>query len=144
MVGQASRRRGGINLITLVWTDGDHIIPVDYRIYDKAHDGISKNAHFLAMLLTTHRRGFTPECVTFDSWYASVDGHPLGSMRLIRDYGWRWLTRLKANRRMSIDYQPKRALGSWPITEKGTEVHLEGYGLIRVFRVVATDGDTEY
>ncbi len=102
----------GINLITLVWTDGDRVIPIDYRIYDKAHDGISKNEHFLAMLLTAQQRGFTPECVLFDSWYASVD-----NLRLIRDCGWRWLTRLKANRRVSIDYQPKRALENWPITD---------------------------
>ncbi len=129
----------GINLITLLWTDGDRLIPIDYRIYDKPNDGITKNEHFLAMLLTAQARGFTPECVLFDSWYASVD-----NLRLIRDCGWRWLTRLKANRRVSIDYQPKRALETWGIAETGTEVHREGYGLIRVFRVVATNGDTEY
>lgn len=129
----------GINLITLLWTDGDQLIPIDYRIYDKPNDGMTKNEHFLAMLLTAHERGFTPECVLFDSWYASVD-----NLRLIRDCGWRWLTRLKANRRVSIAYQPKRALESWPIAETGTGVHLEAYGLIQVFRVVATDGDTQY
>jgi len=64
----------GINLITLVWTDGDRIIPIDYRVYDKARDGITKNEHFLAMLLTAQQRGFRPECVVFDSWYASVAG----------------------------------------------------------------------
>jgi len=129
----------GINLITLLWTDGDRLIPVDYRIYDKPNDGITKNEHFLAMLLTARERGFAPECVLFDSWYASID-----NLRLIRDCGWCWLTRLKANRRVSIDYAPKRALESWPLTATGTVVHLEAYGLIRVFRVVATDGDTEY
>jgi hypothetical protein len=129
----------GINLITLVWTDGDRLIPVDYRVYDKPNDGITKNEHFLAMLLTARERGFTPACVLFDSWYASVD-----NLRLIRDCGWRWLTRLKANRRVSIDYAPKRALESWPLAESGTAVHLEAYGPIQVFRVVATDGDTEY
>ena len=65
-------------------------------------------------------------------------------MRLIRECGWYWLTRLKANRRVSVDYQAKRALESWAIVETGTVVHLEAYGLIRVFRVVATDGDTTY
>lgn len=64
-------------------------------------------------------------------------------MRLIRECGWRWLTRLKANRRVSVDCLPKRALERWPIAEMGTAVHLEAYGLIRVFRVVATDGDAE-
>lgn len=91
------------------------------------------------MLLTARERGFTPECVLCDSGYASVD-----NLRLIRDCGWRWLTRLKANRRVSMDYQPKRALETWPIAETGTGVHLKAYGLIRVFRVVATDGDTQY
>jgi len=129
----------GINLITLLWTDGDCLIPIDYRVYDKPNDGITKNEHFLAMLLTARERGFIPECILFDSWYASID-----NLRLIRDCGWRWLTRLKANRRVSIDYEPKRALESWAIAETGTAVHLEGYGLIRVFRVVATDGDTAY
>ncbi len=129
----------GINLITLLWTDGDRLIPIDYRIYDKPNDGITKNEHFLAMLLTAQARGFTPECVLFDSWYASVD-----NLRLIRDCGWRWLTRLKANRRVSIDYQPTRALETWGIAETGTEVHREGYGLIRVFRVVATNGETAH
>ena len=129
----------GINLITLLWSDGDRLIPVDYRVYDKPHDGLSKNEHFLAMLLTAQQRGFHPECVLFDSWYASVD-----NLRLIRQCGWRWLTRLKANRRVSMDYQPKQALETWPIAETGSEVHLEGYGLIRVFWVVATNGDTDY
>lgn len=43
------------------------------------------------MPLTAEARGFQPECVLFDSWYASVD-----NLRLIRDRGWRWLTQLKA------------------------------------------------
>jgi hypothetical protein len=47
----------GINLITLLWIDGDWLIPVDYRIYDKPHDGITKDEHFLAMLLTARERG---------------------------------------------------------------------------------------
>ena len=33
----------GINLITLLWTDGDRHVPVDYRLYDKAGDGLTKN-----------------------------------------------------------------------------------------------------
>lgn len=29
----------GINLISLVWSDGDRILPLDYRVYDKPEDG---------------------------------------------------------------------------------------------------------
>jgi hypothetical protein len=100
----------GINLITLLWSEGESLIPCDWRVYDKPNDGMTKNEHMLAMLLTAKQRGFTPEYVLFDSWYASVD-----NLRLIRDCGWRWLTRLKANRRVRIDYQGKRSLESWAI-----------------------------
>jgi len=72
----------GINLVTMVWTDGDAVVPCDWRVFDKPHDGITKNEHFAAMLLTAKQRGFTPECVLFDSWYASVD-----NLRLVRDCG---------------------------------------------------------
>ena len=138
--GKHHRVVSGINLITLLWTDGESLIPVDYRIYDKAHDGLSKNDHFLAMLATAHIRGFTPECIVFDSWYAA-----LTNLKAIRELGWRWLTRLKANRRVSIAAGAgNRAVETQPISATGTQVHLEGYGMIRVFRLVGPHGDTEH
>ena len=36
----------GINLITLLWTDGERCVPIDYRIFDKDRDGKTKNDHF--------------------------------------------------------------------------------------------------
>jgi len=33
---------------------------------------------------------------------------------------------------------------SWPIAAGGTIVHLEGFGLIKVFRIVASNGHTEH
>ncbi|MDQ6833822.1 MAG: hypothetical protein M3008_10515, partial [Chloroflexota bacterium] len=53
-----------INPISLVWTDGDRILPMDYRVSDKTRDGITKNAHLLAMLLTRMPSG--------------ADGHRVG------------------------------------------------------------------
>ena len=50
----------GINLTTLLWTDGDRHVPCDYRLYDKANDGLTKNDHFKAMLGTAKGRGFAP------------------------------------------------------------------------------------
>jgi putative transposase len=41
----------GINLITLLCTDGDRKIPCDYRIFDNGIDGVTKNDHFFEMLL---------------------------------------------------------------------------------------------
>jgi hypothetical protein len=46
--------------------------------------------------------------------------------------------------RVAPSVASKRALGRWPIAETGTEMHWEGDGLIRVFQVVATDGDPGY
>ncbi len=129
----------GINLISVVWSDGDRTIPCDYRLYDKAADGLTKNDHFAAMLRAAKERGFAPECVAFDGWYSSLD-----NLKRIRGLGWRWLTRLKVNRRVNLDRQGLKAVGATAIEAGGTVVHLEGYGLIRVFRIVSRDGDTEH
>ncbi len=56
----------GINLLTLLWTDGDAPWPCDYRLYSKETDGLSKNDHARAFLAAAKEQGFTPHCVTFD------------------------------------------------------------------------------
>jgi putative transposase len=56
---QATMR--GINLLTLLWTDGERYIPCDYRLYDKATDGLSKNDHFRALVQVAHDRGIPTE-----------------------------------------------------------------------------------
>ena len=61
----------GINLITLLGTDGDRKIPCDYRLYSKT-DGKTKNYHFWEMMLMARGRGFSPKYVLFDSWYVSL------------------------------------------------------------------------
>jgi putative transposase len=128
----------GINLITTLWTDGDRKIPVDYRLYSKA-DGKTKNDHFWEMLLMAKGRGFSPECVLFDGWYASLE-----NLKQVRDFGWRWLTRLKGNRKVTPDDRVTRTLDEIAIPAEGMDLHLTGYGRIRVFRLDAPDGDTEY
>ncbi len=137
--GKHHRVVRGINLLTLLWTAGERLIPVDYRLYDKARDGLTKNDHFRALLATAHQRGFTPACVVFDSWYASLD-----NLKAIRGYGWQWLTRLKSNRLVNPDGTGNRPLAECSISATGTPVHLHGYGFIRVFLIVSPDGDREY
>ena len=129
----------GINLITLVWTDGDRTMPLDYRIYDKPKDGLTKNDHFLAMLDAAKGRGFRPRAVLFDSWYSG-----LGNLKRVRAHGWTFLTQLKVNRLVDLDRTGYRAVGLLPIDAAGTIVHLKGFGSIRVFKVVSRDGDIEY
>jgi hypothetical protein len=128
----------GINLISLVWTDGDRKFPVDYRIYSKT-DGKTKNDHFWEMILMAKGRGFSPKYVLFDSWYASLE-----NLKQIRGYGWHWLTRLKGNRTVTPADRRSRTLDEVAISAAGTRVHLKGYGMIQVFRIDAPDGDTEY
>ena len=57
----------GINLVSLLWTDGDRHIPCDYRVYDTA-DGRTKNDHFADMIRIAYARQFQPRCVVFDGW----------------------------------------------------------------------------
>ena len=128
----------GINLITLLWTDGDRHVPCDYCIFDKKKDALTKNDHFQAMLKEAHARGFAPACVVFDSWYSGLE-----NLKLIRSFGWVWLTRLKSNRRVNPGREGLRAVSEVEIGESGRVVWLEGFGLIRVFKIVATDGDIE-
>ena len=129
----------GINLITLVWTDGDRIMPLDYRIYDRPKDGWTKNDHFRALIGAARQRGFRPRAVLFDSWYSSLE-----NLKLIRDCGWTFLTQLKVNRKVDLNRQGYQAVALVPIDPAGTIVPLEGFGPIRVFKVVSRDGDIEY
>jgi putative transposase len=62
--GKHHRVVKGINLQSLIWTDGDSLIPIDYRIYDKAKTGLTKNDHFREMLLKAKERIFSPEFET--------------------------------------------------------------------------------
>jgi hypothetical protein len=136
--GKHGRVVWGIGLVTLLWSDGEALIPCDYRLYDKA-DGLTKNDHARAMLDTAKARGFAPQMVLFDSWYAS-----LANLKAVRAHGWHWTTQLKGNRAVNPDGSGNRRLDQCALAEGGTRVHLQGYGWIVVFRLVSTDGDTEY
>jgi hypothetical protein len=137
--GKHQRVVKGIDLITLLWSDGDRHVPCDYRLYDKQTDGHTKNDHFRDLLQAARDRGFSPKCVLFDSWFSGLE-----NLKLLRSFGWRWLTRLKSNRKVNPDRTGLRPIKEVAIPANGAVVHLEGYGLIKVFRIVAKDGDTEY
>jgi hypothetical protein len=137
--GKHRRVVRGINLQTLLWSDGKALVPCDFRVYAKAQDGKGKNDHFLAMLEEAKRRGFQPGFVLFDSWYAS-----LRNLKGIQSYGWHWLTRLKSNRLVNPDGKGNVPISQAEVPPEGRVVHLKGYGFIKVFRTVSADGDEEY
>ncbi len=138
--GKHHRVVAGINLLTLVWTDGTACLPCDCRIYDQPlPQGNTKNEHFRAMLLTAKQRGFQPSLVCFDSWYSSLD-----NLKAVRAHGWHFLTRLKSNRLVNPTGDGNVPLVGVAIPTTGRVVHLKGFGFVLVFRTVALNGSADY
>ncbi len=137
--GKHGRVVQGINLLSLVWTDRACHLPTDYRLYNKKQDGLSKNDHFQQMVRAAQARGFEPELVAFDSWYSGLD-----NLKLVRDCQWHWLTQFKSNRQVSIDRSGNRAISDILIPIQGRLVHVKGYGWVKVFKTVSTNGDVDY
>lgn len=134
----------GIGLTTLLWTGGkdmDEHIPVDFRIYAKQEDGNTKNDHFRQMLTTAKTRGFKPNKVLMDGFYAS-----LGNLKLINQYGWIFVTRLKSNRLVSTapGKQNRHPLKEIEIPQEGLILHLKGFGMVKVFLIDFQNGNKEY
>jgi len=137
--GKHHRTVKGIGLITLVWTDGKVVLPIDFRIYNIEEDNKTKNDHFRDMLDKAEERGFKPKYVVFDIWYASIK-----NLKAIEKKKWHFLTRLKSNRLVNPYNTENMNLENVEIPPEGIVVHLKKYGFIKVFRIVPTDGDTQY
>ncbi len=137
--GKHHRVVQGINLVTALWSDNTCSYPCDYRVYSKSLDSKTKHDHFREMLKVAQERGFQPRCVLFDTWFASRE-----NLKYIDRMGWKFLTRLKANRIVRINHGDAKRLDEQPIEANGTVVWLPGFGELKVFRVVATNGDTSY
>jgi putative transposase len=138
--GKHQRVLRGINLVTLAWTDGGAVYPTDYRLVDPAEvPKRTKNDLFRDMLAAAAARGFAPQCVCFDAWYSGKE-----NLKAVRACGWRFLCQVRSNRRVDLDRSGNRAIAELPIAAAGTVVHLEGFGLVKAFRIVARNGDTEH
>src|ERR687887_1670966 len=81
----------GMQVVLLVWTDGRVKVPVGMRLWRKG--GRSKVALAEEMLREARARGIAPNCVLFDSWYASAT-----LLNLLDSFGWKYVARLKSNR----------------------------------------------
>jgi len=77
--------------------------------------------------------------VCFDGWYSSLD-----NLKLVRSFNWNWLTRFRSNRIVSPQPHQPCSIDSLNVPEQGLVVHLQGYGLVRVFRIDSTNGNTDY
>lgn len=132
--GKHKRSVLGINLLTLLWTDGGAKLPIDCRLSNAPVDGIDKNRLFREMLETAKTRGFQPRYVCFDSWYSGLD-----NLKAVRRHGWHWFTRFKSNRAVNPDGTGNRQIYLLAIPEEGLVVHLRGCGFIKVFVEVCDD-----
>jgi hypothetical protein len=138
--GRHARVVRGIDLVTAVWTDGDGLWPCDYRLVDPAEcPKRTKNDHLREVLATAESRGLNPACVCFDCWFSGVD-----NLKAVRGHGWVFLTQVRRNRRVNPDRTGNRPIAECDISASGAVVHLEGFGLVKAFRIVATNGDTEH
>jgi putative transposase len=53
------------------------------------------------------------------------------------------MTRLKSNRQVNPDGSGNVAISILEIGHEGRQVHLKGYGFIKVFRTISPNGDAE-
>jgi hypothetical protein len=138
--GKHRRVVAGINLLTLLWSDGSAALACHCRVYDKPlPQGKTKNEYFLEMLARAKARGCAPVMVCFDSWYSSLE-----NLKAVRSHGWDFFTRLKHNRQVNPDGSGNVAVDQIDIAAQGRRVHLKGFGFITVFRTVAPHGDAEF
>lgn len=134
--GNNHRVTKGIGLVTLLWTNTDEHIPVDYRIFAPVSDGKTKNQHFQEMIRLANHRGMNPAAIVFDAWYASV-----ANLKALNRMGWTWVTWLRSNR--IVDYGEH--IADKIISKEGLVVHLKAVGFIKVFKIVsAKTADVEY
>lgn len=129
----------GINLQSLVWSDGDSIIPIDFRVYNKKEDDKDKNDLFKEQIEKAIERKFKVKYICFDSWYSSLD-----NLKFLRVNNFHWFTRFKSNRLVNPDRKGNVAINSLDIPENGLVVHLMGYGMVRIFRTAERNNDGEF
>ena len=129
--GKHKRSVRGLCLVSLVWTDGKYVFPVDFRVYNK-DDGITKNEHLRDMLKTAKNRGFKPEKVMFDSWYSACE-----ALHLLQSWSWKYMVGIKSNRVLILFPSPYQQetipLKSFLIDQDGLRCRLKGLGIHRCF-----------
>lgn len=134
--GTYHRLMPGIALVSLLWVGGETRIPIDYRIYSKKTDGLTKHDHLREMVRLARHRGLSPRAVVFDGWYAAIE-----NLKAINSFGWTWVAWLRGDR--IVDFHER--LETKVIPPDGLILHLKGVGFIKVFKTVSeADGSEEY
>lgn len=85
----------GINVVFVIWTDGNTRFPIGFRIWNKDDN---KTKIDLAMeLLNEAKRIYMikPGYVLMDSFYPAAK-----LLKLVRKFRWQWIAKIKSNRRI--------------------------------------------
>ena len=136
----------GIGIVNLVHAYRGDYHPLDFRVYAPAGDGKTKNDHFRDMLRQAfEEKGIKAQTILFDNWYAAAE-----NLKFLHRLGKFFVTTLKENRLVSlgqeqgyihlqqIEWTPEQL--QYGITVKLKEVPFK----VQLFKVVATNGDSEW
>lgn len=130
----------GICIVNVLWTNGAEYVPVDYRIYQRENDGLTKNDHFKTMLNTAEKRAFKPEYVLMDAWYSSIE-----NLKHIVKKNWHFICNLKSNRLVSVEKGTYLSIADLGLADRQVRrVWLKEFGPVLVCQLVATNGDITY
>jgi len=146
--GNEQRVIKGIGVVNLVHSggkDGD-FYPIDYRVYAPDVDGKTKNDHFQEMFVNAlDLKHVQARTLLFDGWYASAE-----NLKLIHRRQRIFFTTLKSNRLVSLskeagychleDIEWTAARLAEGVLVKLKEVPFH----VRVFKLVAPDGDSDW
>lgn len=139
--GNEHRLICGIDLVNLLWTEGEECIPVDYRIYQSEEKKVkTKNEYFREMLTVAKRRGFEPWYVLGDCWYGSVE-----NMKFIKKQGWKFIFGVKENRQVSITKNIYVSISDFDWDKTLVQkVWLKEFGYVMVAKIVVKNDDVQY
>lgn len=122
----------GITLLTLLWTDGDILLPCDFPVSDKPVGEQAKKEHFRAVVAVAHRRGIQPEYVLFDGGCSGLDNR-----KAVRGSRWRVAYPKEGGPPGGPRRRRQRGRGDGGGPPEGRVVRLKGNGFLNVFRTVA-------
>lgn len=80
-----------MNVVLLIWTDGNRKVPIGLRVWKKG--GQSKVKLAKELLTEAEKNGLSPVYVLFDSWYSATE-----LVNLIDEFGWQYIGGVKRNR----------------------------------------------
>ena len=141
----------GIGIVTCLYVNPktQEYWIIDYRIFDKDHNGKSKIDHLLEMLHTAYFKKQLPfGIVLMDAWYASMQ-----VMKAIEKLSKIYYVPLKRNRLVNDTdgaqpHQQVQTLSWHPVeTLQGKCVHLNKFPKghqVKLFRIVSSNGGTAY